>query len=379
MEIKIFNHVAKQLYHNLDEFLAEQNGKDTMIVMFGSSKIAGMIIYYLGRCGRPAGAIIDNSPAAQGKTVYGLPVYAPAEFAKKHQGPVCFLIASGYQEEMIQQLLGLGYEGEQIIKIIDLPALMNDYSYADRSGLVRMTDDQIRKCQLGILNHLKEICEKYHLRYFLEFGTLLGAVRHKGYIPWDDDIDVAVELKDLYRLAEILKDDPDYGLVSHLNCEGYYDEYALMVDRHTISDINHFPTQVSAGVSIDIFPLCGAPENPQELDAYAKEAKRLDQQKWNHLYDTKAVLAAQKEEWDFLMRYDFDRCSKAGFILGNYFLRQIVDKKCFAESVEMEFEGGLYRVPAGYDQYLTSVYGDYMTPPPEDKRKGHHFYNSYFE
>lgn len=350
------------------------------VVMFGSSKISGMVIYYLSLHGIIVKAIVDNDKMRQGKRAFGIDIYSPEDYiTENHKGSI-FLLASAYQDEMRAQLLQLGVMEQNIVKVIDLPELMNDYDFVDRKGFKTMSVEDIKKSQFGVLKHLKEICEKYHLRYYLCGGTLLGAVRHKGYIPWDDDIDVFVELEDLEKLVDIMKSDRDYSLISFLDKDSdYYDEISLMVDNNTIYDTNHFPIQLTTGVSIDIFYISGMPKEQNELEKYVDEVKRLDQLRWNKLYSEDECRKATDELISYLKRYRFDECENVGCILAPHFMREILPKSTFAHKTELKFETEYFSVPEKYEFYLNRMYGNYMKLPPKEKQVSHHYFNAYYK
>lgn len=370
----------ESFYKRLDELIENNIFRDKNIIMFGTSKIAGMIIYYLKIHEIKINNIIDNDKKRQGEIIFGSLVIAPEQLDITYRKDTIILIASYYQNEMIQQLKDMGYEEEKnIIKVIDLPLLMNDYSFADRSGFRVMEMEQVKEKQVGILKHLKEVCGKNNLRYFLSSGTLLGAIRHKGYIPWDDDMDIFVEMKDLKKLINLLKEDKDYSIISFVDDVDYYDEYSLMIDNNSIMDSNHFPMQITSGVSIDILPLCGLPDDEMELKEYSKTIKELEMNRWNKLYSKEKCKKATNELVDFMCSYDFDKCNHCGFLLSPYFMREVMEKRYFSSTVEVEFEGGKFAAPVGWHEYLTRLYGDYMQLPPIEKRVAHHFFKAYYK
>ena len=374
------NNAIKEFYSNLDTILLQDKMKDQKVVVFGTSKIAGMIISYLNDHEVNIDAIVDNDKTRQGKIVFGLSVYSPQGYVKEKGTESIFLIASAYQDEMSKQLTELGIKQDNIIRVIDLPKLMNDYSFVNRTGRKEMTNADIKMHQFKILKHLKEVCDRHNLRYYLSAGTLLGAVRHKGFIPWDDDIDVYVELKDLKKLVDIMKKDPDYSLISFVDSEvDYYDEVSLMVDNHIICDTNHFPMQLSTGISIDIFALSGIPTDENERKEYVDTVRKLDQERWNKLYSVQECRKATNQLVEYLEKYDYDKCSHVGCIMTPYFLREMFSKEVFAEGTQLEFEGMMFRAPQKYDIYLKQIYGDYMQLPPVEKRVAHHFFKAYYE
>lgn len=378
MSYIIHREALEKLYENLDHFIEEYDGSK-IVVMFGTNKIAGMIIHYLRIHGIEVQAIIDNDKQRQGKKFDGIPVYEPGAYIRKRSKQVLVLIASAHQLSMIKQLEQLGCVNEKNIKkIIDLPKLMNSYDFAKHDNCRKMTRDEIRETQIGILKYLKKVCEENGLRYYLCGGTLLGAARHQGYIPWDDDIDVFVELNDLIKLHKILEQDNRYRLISMFDDSGYFDECSLLVDMDTVCDINRFPMQVTSGVSIDVFMISGLPDG-QEAIKVMDQAKQLELACYNTLYSKKENKEAVKKLIAYMQQYDFDQCPNVAHVLGRFMYREITKKEYFEKSVLLPFEGEQMACPVGWDAYLTDIYGDYMTLPPREQQVAHHYFRAYLK
>lgn len=377
MDYIIHKAALDNLYQNLDKLIEEDASLKTL-VMFGTNKIAGMILYYLRKHGIEVQAIVDNDKQRQGKMFDGIQVYEPEAYIKGKSKQVLVLIASAHQNAMIEQLEELGcVYGENIRKIIDLPKLMNSYDMIDHKSCKPMTQEEIRETQIEILKYLKKTCEENGLRYFLCGGTLLGAVRHQGYIPWDDDVDVFVELNDLIKLHKILEHDKRYRLISMFDDSGYFDECSLLVDMNTVCDINRFPMQVTAGVSIDVFIISGLP-NGQDAIRVMEQAKRLELECYNTLYSKQYNKKAVEKLIAFLQQYDFNDCPNVAHVLGRFMYREITKKEYFEENVLLPFEGVQLACPQGWDAYLADIYGDYMELPPREQQVAHHFFQAYW-
>lgn len=364
---------------NMNEIIAKYSDTGRKIVMFGTSIIAEIIVEYLNNTPLDVSFIVDNDVKRQGKEVYGKIVYSPEKLKDNYNDNYLIFIASSYQDEMISQIESYGYMmNKHIIKVIDLPELMSDYSYVDRSKMTALNATQIRKVLLGILDNLDKCCEKHGLRYYLSSGTALGAIRHEGFIPWDDDVDVFMPVEDFIALTTILESDKNYGVVSQFNSDNYLGwGSGYIVDRHTICDINKFPIQLTTGQEIDLFPLYGLPDDPDEMKVYIKRAKQLETKCLIALQDEDRVMAI-KEFNEFLLSYKYDECNKVGNILMPYFLKDVFDKDIFGKGVKKKFENLELRMPDRWDEYLTQVYGNYMELPPIEKRVGQHFFNTYY-
>lgn len=258
--------------------------------------------------------------------------------------------------------------------------------------------DEIRAVQLELLNHVKNVCEKEGIQWFLCGGTLLGAVRHKGYIPWDDDIDIVLPRPDYRRLINALKTDTGsvYAILDPYTDKDYHSTYVKLIDTRTkavYTGSTPFPEKM--GVYIDIFPFDGVPDEERERVQYYKELVRLSNRHGNSI--RQRTLSGWKERLKWMIklpyigfcrmvgteawkqhlleameRYDYQTCDKIGHLLSIYGLKDVFDKSCFGETVEVEFEGQRYPGPCGCHEYLSALYGDYMTLPPENKRVSTH-------
>ncbi len=253
--------------------------------------------------------------------------------------------------------------------------------------------EDLRKLQLKeleILEQFKKICEEHALTYYLTFGTLLGAVRHKGFIPWDDDIDVMMPIRDMEKLERIYQKEKWSGLFLQTpNTEPeagltYYklrmDGTTLLVDRMINKDIHH-------GIDIDIYPLYNVPENRllwtiQYGVALLYMLLQTEESPINHgkaiQMASNMVLSVCKGKFretvrDFCYRYmaKYEGCQtlyKAILSCNPMIAGQRYPQNVFQESVEMSFEDGVFLLPAGYDEWLTLQYGNYMELPPVEEQ-----------
>jgi lipopolysaccharide cholinephosphotransferase len=235
------------------------------------------------------------------------------------------------------------------------------------------------------------------LRYSLGGGTLLGAVRHKGYIPWDDDIDIMLPRPDYdYFTESFNKTNSHYQVQYYGNDETYPKVFGKIVDQRTV--LHEFNT--TTGVFIDIFPIDGLP-NKDEIGTYMEKYKKLRDavirtsrfykkvESKQRLYryaryvinrlrtpkHSKAIANFQR----FLTSYPFESSPCAGAITGAYAEKEIMDPTVFKSYINISFEGHTYRCIAQYDTYLTNLYGDYMKLPPIEERQTHHVFKAYWK
>ena len=252
----------------------------------------------------------------------------------------------------------------------------------------KMTLKECKEISLDILIDVAEFCEKNNITYYLSVGTLLGAIRHKGFIPWDDDIDIMMPRPDYTRFLKEYRSDK-YKVYKPSEGRFYY---AKIYDPSTVkyeTDVDYNKYE-PIGVDIDLFPLDGIVNDKEIIDKiYKKECfletlLRLSNQPiFNRKNPIKAInriiprIIGSKNLVRMIEKnaqtYDYDssdyvirmRWSPNGFTGA---LPKSIYEKDYAE-----FEGHRFCIPKGYDEWLTAFFGDYMTLPPEDKRVVHKF------
>ena len=172
---------------NLKNLLQTCDLKERKLVLFGITEATSVAIDFLKKQGLKIYAVIDNNPTRRNFIDSNISVCAPEELLSAYDDEVLVLIGTPYFDEMSNQLIKLGYDKEKhIYQFFDPRVEQKKYEI---SGLKEVSEDESKKIQFEILKYIHDICEENNLQYFLAYGSLLGAVRHSGFIPWDDDID----------------------------------------------------------------------------------------------------------------------------------------------------------------------------------------------
>ena len=263
----------------------------------------------------------------------------------------------------------------------------------------RLDLKEIKEIELGILLHFKSFCEKNHIRYYLSNGTLLGAVKYRGFIPWDDDIDVFVPREDYDRLVRLYSDSETYKLFSLERCSKFRFPFAKLCDMTTRKEEEESDSGLPQGLDIDIFPLDCTCANREETEAViVKNQNNIEHLIWSKLRFTKSrsiIRSAGKLLVMGLHRlYGAARICRRMIRIAQthggaqpdyvgclvwpiYGAREIIPAEAFSQTGTVEFENERFPAPAGYDTYLRSLYGDYEQDPPPEKQKTHHKFTAY--
>ena len=254
---------------------------------------------------------------------------------------------------------------------------------------------QLKDCEREMLKTFVDICNKYGIKYFVQGGTLLGTVRHSGFIPWDDDIDVSLHREDYEKFLSVAeKELPEYYFLQTKDTDPEYpNNFAKIRDsRTTFVESSAINLKINHGAYIDIFPLDNYPSGVKAKIFEIK--KKLLTWRINKAFyiPTMSIVskiitivtmilfpslkgAVEKREKLFRSVSESNRVVNNS---GAWLQKEIIPREWVDGTIEMEFEGIKVNVSDKYDQWLTYVYGDYMTPPPENQRVGHH-YVDYFD
>ncbi len=253
----------------------------------------------------------------------------------------------------------------------------------------RITDIQeLRSLQMGILDDVHRFCEEQGLRYSLSSGTLIGAIRHKGYIPWDDDIDIYMMRNDYERFLKTYQDQTGrYRVLDPKKEEHYYYTFAKVVDQRT-KMVEKETEGYEIGVYIDVFPVDYVTEDMKKRERIFRwkkllyKIRRCKISNSNPLHSRLAYwcyrslpvsvgMLNRVIDWLIIRRQPTNtlcHMTEAGPSIKGCF--PAADMK---KMMDVKFEDRTYKIMIGYDDHLWRTYGDYMKLPPEDQRVTHKF------
>lgn len=262
-----------------------------------------------------------------------------------------------------------------------------------------MERELLRKVQLTQLEMLKElhrVCTENHIRYFLYCGTFLGAVRHKGFIPWDDDLDVGMLREDYERFRRIAPEklSSGYCFQDWHTDPAYPHSFGKLRKQGTVYKEAKTASLKEDGFYVDIFPLDNAYADEQQQNAFVRKLMHLYRLKlmkggntpwmedtgivWKKrigylAYQAAALFTTQEQliqKFDAMVAQVPD-CGKV-YEQSGLSTEVVFDRSLFAETADYPFEDGCFPGPKDFDRVLTILYGDYMQLPPEDKRENRH-------
>lgn len=254
-----------------------------------------------------------------------------------------------------------------------------------------LSDQEVRQVEIAILDYIDKVCRENGIKYCLDYGTLLGAIRHKGFIPWDDDIDVCMTREDYNKFINVMQTgaDPQFKFLTSDNDKEFPYEVGKVVDTRTALIETDLQTSPAMGVWVDVFPKDHLPKHHKFLRmmiflSYSfrvfATCTKFPTQHSKVFYPV--WLIARLFGYRFFLRvtkFWTGICNKSADSQYYANLRDFVskefrwDRSFYEDIVMVDFEGKKYPAPRNWDAYLTGLYGDYMQLPPEDKRKRHKF------
>ncbi len=250
---------------------------------------------------------------------------------------------------------------------------------------------EIQMCTFNILKEVIRICNKHKLTYYLSCGTLLGAVRHKGFIPWDNDIDIEMPIEDYRKFLKIAPKEisGDFFIQTYKSDPKFNLHWIQVRANNTTSLVLKYKNwDIHWGMHIDIFPLIGLYENTR-MKRFQLKSLQLARTFINK--DFISVCMPEELESNKKLQLIYKLPKGIRNLFCDLFLRfaykgtkhskhysiadgekscinSYINSSAYNDKVSLEFEGLQFDCPGDYDHVLTELYGDYMTPPPESER-----------
>ena len=272
-----------------------------------------------------------------------------------------------------------------------------------KQRLTLITQDELKSIEIDILSYIHNICVDNNIRYWIAFGTLLGAVRHGGFIPWDDDIDVCMFREDYEKFISVMNniDNDKYSIITPYNHDSYYFTFSRVVDDRTVLKLKGLRHIHDLGVFVDVFPIDDAPDDPQLLKQWQIEISKAQEKTRSTVpihahYDEHSMhtclrimrnvfrrlkygsrnFIRYRNEWNNLLRKyngrEYNNC-----ICEN--TNWLYPKSLFSELTTITFEGREFYAPQKWHDFLEYSYGEYMKLPPIEERVSHHNFIAYWK
>ena len=262
---------------------------------------------------------------------------------------------------------------------------------------------KIHAINFKMLSELDRICRKHGIRYFLDSGTLLGAVRHKSFIPWDDDVDIAFLREDYNKFISVVNDElgDEYELVMPYDYpnDAFYDFIPKLTYKASRISTDNELTQYYGGkanrISVDLFVIDNAGLGLLQalciLKLKLQYGYAMGHRKDICLFDYPSymrffIIMLSKIGKKHTMKSIYEKYERIAssnkaskfIFFSNYtffYMTKRIAKHVYSDVIELEIDGKLFYAPKDYDTYLKEVYNDYMQLPPEDKRVPKHVCN----
>ncbi len=261
--------------------------------------------------------------------------------------------------------------------------------------------EDLKKLEIGILNNIDDFCHKNKIKYWIDCGTLLGAIKYKGFIPWDDDIDIGMLREDYDKFLKLYNSNNEnkrYELHASELDKNYFFQFGKVYDTSTIL---YEPDEkgIKSAVYVDVFVYDNAPDDDDKLKEMYDKRDYYNKFRIAQLYPDLYDKSSLKKK---IMRFFLNSYLK--FLPKNHYTKKCINnskrymndetkrvgnftsakrmsgnKEIFKSFIKVEFEKRKYPAPVGYDDWLKAFYGDYMQPLPKEKQVSNHTFKAYYK
>lgn len=256
--------------------------------------------------------------------------------------------------------------------------------------------EEMKSIQLDIMDRVHGFCEKNKIIYYLSHGSLIGAIRHQGFIPWDDDIDLFMPRSEYNRFCALFPSvQKDLGLeiVNSFSTKYYGRPMSKIIDTRTVLIEPNYLRDDTIGVNIDIWPLDGVPSDEKVYGKHLRHIQILQKVLYGRIVKFSACNTPIQKCAHLLLlilspnsvvkriiqlqnKYDYDTGPFVSCYVDPY--KKRLRKEWFKDRKLVSFEDRKYYIPTAADDVLREIYGDYMKLPPIEQRQPHHVTNAFW-
>ena len=319
--MRYINYIG-EIYHKLDTYYYTEQWKHKCVVLFGFSVLGQIIASYFDDHKVENFYIVDNKKA--GMIWIDQYILKPGDVLPNIPSDSIILIAPR-NKSIHEEILSFNKKLESAI--VDLSYYTSDYlsdEFRNDMKIPELKKASLTECHnefIPLLQDFHDFCCEHNLTYYLEFGTLLGAIRHRGFIPWDDDVDVSMPIKDYLKFCKLYATEGKYHFESIYNLKSIpLSSVAKIKSSDIVTEYIHFPVVSITGICIDIIPICGFPSNVNEQMAFMQEFYRIGDI-WKHdavithgenTCNVEKCSNVQNEMTDLLLKYNYDTAEYVG-------------------------------------------------------------------
>lgn len=243
---------------------------------------------------------------------------------------------------------------------------------------------EMQRIELNLLLELDKICNRFSLRYYIDGGTLLGAMCYEGFIPWDDDIDIKMPRPDYNRLLGLYNEFPSHISLDSPSAEHCQYTMLKLIDNRTVLKEYDSDTVKTTGIYLDVFPMDGYPPKGTERERHLKKLNKLNSLfhsslvEFQNMCSSKNFLSRVKgllyqkiyTPWklyqrltDLAEKYEYEKADQVGLLVEGNPVKECFNKEWLDDKFKLEFEGHMVSAPRGYKRHLEIFYGEHITKP----------------